>query len=135
MNTANPSKNNIMFNIVFLFLCVFMFIWAALALFGVVPGDVHSLVVLLTPALLGAGFLSRLWPVWRGKQIPISLAAVLSLAAGGLAFLLWQLSGQPFARYDLVYLILLPVPFVMGGVLRFNQTPSQSNGNNGPHAS
>ena len=73
MSTANPSKNNIMFNIVFLFLCVFMFIWAALALFGVVPGDVHSLVVLLTPALLGAGFLSRLWPVWGGSGFPFPL--------------------------------------------------------------
>lgn len=134
MSTANPSKSNVMFNIIFLFLCVLMFIWATLALFGVVPGDVHSLVVLLTPTLLGAGFLSRLWPVWRGKRIPISLAAVLSLAAGGLAFLLWRLSGQPFAQYDLVYLLLLPVPFVMGGVLRFNQTPSQSNGNSGSPA-
>ena len=84
-------------------------------------------------------------PAWRrlsfqalaglgGKRIPISLAAVLSLAAGGLAFLLWRLSGQPFAQYDLVYLLLLPVPFVMGGVLRFNQTPSQSNGNSGSPA-
>ena len=85
--------------------------------------------------LAGCGLSFQALAGLAGKQIPISLAAVLSLAAGGLAFLLWQLSGQPFARYDLVYLILLPVPFVMGGVLRFNQTPSQSNGNNGPHAS
>lgn len=134
MSTAKPSKGGVLFNALFLALCVFLFLWAILALFGVVPGDIHSLVSLILPILLGAGFLSRLWPVWRGKQAPLSLVAVLSLAAGGLAFLLWRLSGQPLARYDLAYLLLLPLPFVMSGVLRFNEPPSQSGGDNGSPA-
>lgn len=134
MSTAQPSRGGVLFNLLFLVLCVITFIWEALALFGAVPGDLHSLVVLIVPILLGAGFLSRLWLVWRGKQAPLSLVTVLSAAAGGLALLLWRLSGQPFAQYDLVYLLLLPLPFVMSGVLRFGKPPSQSGGDDGSSA-
>ena len=127
MNTANPSKRSILFNAAFLVLCLFTFVRGAMALFGVIPGGMHSLTELIIPILMGAGFLSRLWLAWRGERAPLPLLAIPSIAAGGLGFLLWRLSGQPFARYDMVYLLLLPLPFVMIGIVRFNEknTPSE----------
>lgn len=128
MNQSKPSKSSALFDTVLLALCILVFFWFGLATFGILPCHVNSLALWILPILTGASSFSRLWLAWQGKQAPLSLIAILSLAVEGLAILLWRLSGRPFSRYDPVYLLLVPVVFAMMGIVRFNQEASQSGG-------